>query len=474
MYKNSIKIIILVLLFSRLSVFTDAAEEISAPVKLLEIEVKAGDTLSKFAQRYLNDPQRWPELLEYNKIPSGDPNLLLPGDKLQVPAGMVKEQIADIIYMKNNVRKRRSGAGSWSEAELYERMYPEDGIRTADKSFAKIQYLKGGAANIGENALVFLRPESDRQEVIKLEVGELRAKDVKVLTDSASIDPDDNSEYTAKVDEDKKSTLSVFKGKVDFISSGQKVTVDEGFMSVAELNKPPSAPMQLPDPPEFKDYPGGNGKEKEGIPADIITSNTFNPAELTKKLSSKNKNNDGIRSIYVQVARDKEFTRFVIDREIKDSTKEKINEKLHDGEYWWRAAFVNDMGTRSGFSEPVLLKVDSKPPALKIIHPVPGQEVRTSIVSVKGVTERYAVVKINDETVTVDKEGNFVIALNVKFGENKIKVTSTDNQDRTTVKEFSIKGLPVEKAGNKTDTFVVIGIISSILSIAAIVIAVIR
>ncbi len=473
-YKNIIKTIILITLLARNSAFTAEAAESGAPVKLLEIEVKSGDTLSKFAQRYLNDPQRWPELLEYNTIPSGDPDLLLPGDKLQVPAGLVKDQIADIIYMKNNVRKRREGASSWAEAELYERMYPEDGIRTAANSFAKIQYLKGGAANIGENALVFLRPEEKRDDVVKLKVGELKAKDVKVLTDSASIDPEKDSEYTAKVDEDKKTTLSVFKGNVEFISSGQKVTVDEGFMSVAELNKPPSQPMQLPDPPEFKDTPGGKGNAGNEIPEDVITSNTFNPSQLTKRLSSADRRKAGIKSVHVQVARDKEFTRLLIDREIKGATEEKIKDKLNDGEYWWRAAFVNEAGVRGKFFEPVSLRVDSQPPALRIINPKGGKKIRASIVIVKGVSEPGTYVRINDEKVTVDKDGNFVTALNVKFGQNIIKVEATDNQGRNTDKEISIEGTPIEEKGKKAETLVVVGVISSILSIAAIVIAVIR
>ena len=70
--------------------------------KLLELKIQAGDTLHAFAKRYLNDPARWPELLEYNKIPSGNPDLILPGDTVKVPIEMVKDEIADIFYLKNN------------------------------------------------------------------------------------------------------------------------------------------------------------------------------------------------------------------------------------------------------------------------------------------------------------------------------------------------------------------------------------
>ncbi|MEA3506941.1 MAG: LysM peptidoglycan-binding domain-containing protein [Elusimicrobiota bacterium] len=472
--KKIIKIIILALLLVSSPAVKLFAQESDTDIRLLEIEVQPGDTLSKFARRYLNDPQKWPELLEYNNIPSGDPNLLLPGDVLRVPTKLVKDQIADIMYIKNNVRKRLAGAGAWEKAHTRERMYPEDGIRTAEDSAAKIQYLKGGKANIGENALVFLRPEERRENVVKLEVGELRAKDVKVLTDSASIDPEKDSEYTARVDEDKTTTLSVFKGRVDFISSGEKITIDEGYMSVAEFNKPPSKPLQLPDAPEIEDIPDRETQFEDGIPTDVITSETFSSSDLTQRLSAQTENKDAIRGVHVQVARDDDFTEMVVDREIKGATEENIKESLPDGQYWWRAAFVNKRGVRGKFSQPVKLRVSTHPPKLKILHPGDGQKIRTSIVTVGGVTEEYASVKVNGEKVSVDNNGNFVAGLNVKFGENTINIVATDLQGRTTEKTITIDGLPIEESKENKNTLVIVGVVASVISIAAILLAVMQ
>lgn len=472
--KEIAKIFILGLLFVTAPALRVTAQENDGDIRLLEIEVEPGDTLSQFAQRYLDDPQKWPELLEYNNIPSGDPNLLLPGDVLQVPSELVKDQIADIMHIKNNVRKRRAGAGSWEEAQLDERVYPEDGIRTAEDSAAKIQYLKGGQANIGENALVFLRPEENRDDVVRLEVGELRAKDVKVLTESASIDPAKDSDYTARVDEDQTTTLSVFKGQVDFISSGEKITVDEGYMSVAEIDKPPSKPMQLPDAPEIEDIPDSKTQNENGIPTDVITSETFSSSDLTQRLSSQSANNEAIQGVYVQVARDEDFSEMVIDREIKGVTEENIKESLPDGEYWWRAAFVNNQGTKGKFSDPVKLRVSTRPPKLKILHPEEGQQIRTSIVTVGGLTENHAKVRVNGERVPVDNDGNFVAGLQVKFGENKIHVEATDRQERTTKKTITIDGLPIEETQDNGSTLVVVGVVASVVSIAAIILAVMQ
>ena len=49
-------------------------------------EVQVGDSLSKLAQEYYDDATRWPDILAAN--PEVDnPNFLLPGTTLTIPAG---------------------------------------------------------------------------------------------------------------------------------------------------------------------------------------------------------------------------------------------------------------------------------------------------------------------------------------------------------------------------------------------------
>jgi len=434
--------------------------------KLLEIEVKRGDTLYKFADRYLDDPTKWPELLEYNKIPSGNPDLLLPGDKLLVPVALVKDEIADIVYLKNNVRMRRKESSRWKEAGLYERLYPEDGVRTAEKSFAQIKYLKGGRANINENSLVFLRPEKKRDNVIKLEVGELRANDVKVLTASAAIDPEKGSEYTAKVDEAQTTTLSVFRGKVDFISSGQVVTVNEGFMSIAELNQPPSEPMKLPDPPKFKEM-------KVGSPQKTIKTGVLSASNLIDNIDySSGGGSSRIDKVHIQLAKDKAFTRMVMDRIMTKANPEKWKENLNDGVYWWRAAFIDTNGVEGNFSEPVSFKVDTQPPELTIDYPRDGEEITKKILAVKGKSEPGIEIFVNESKVKTEDDGSFVAAVNMRFGKNTIILKAIDSHGRITQKSLTVEGKPIEQEKGKQNMFMVIGIVSSVLSIAAIILSV--
>ena len=473
-YKNKIpamvnKILKIILTVALLLSFNHPilqSQDEERPKKLLEITIQRGDTLYKFAKRYLDDPDRWPELLKYNRLPSGDPNLILPGDILLVPMKLVKDQIADIAYIKNNVRMRRKEAPLWKAAGLYERLYPEDGIRTARKSFAQIKYLKGAVVKINENSLIFLRPDKKRDEIVRLEVGELRAIDVKVLTASASIDPEKGSEYLAKVDEDKKTTLSVFKGSVDFISSGEMVRVSEGFMSVAELNKPPIEPVKLPPPPEFK---GMDKTDKIELTSRGVIEADF----LIEKIDFNRRRSieDDIDKIRIQIARDEKFSRIVIDRQVEKVDPEVWKENLTDGTYWWRAAFVNIHGVASSFSDPVKFIVDTQPPRIFIESPKNGEKISKRIVSVSGKTSGGANITVNDSPVKLDDDGNFVAAVNIKFGMNDIIIRATDSHGRVTTEKITVDGILVEEK-DKQSMFMIIGVISSILSIAAIIIAV--
>jgi nucleoid-associated protein YgaU len=48
--------------------------------------VQSGDSLSKIAKELLGDAGRWPEIFEANKDKIKDPNLIYPGQELDIPS----------------------------------------------------------------------------------------------------------------------------------------------------------------------------------------------------------------------------------------------------------------------------------------------------------------------------------------------------------------------------------------------------
>jgi nucleoid-associated protein YgaU len=48
--------------------------------------VESGDSLSKIAKELLGDAGRWPEIFDANKDKIEDPNLIYPGQELDIPS----------------------------------------------------------------------------------------------------------------------------------------------------------------------------------------------------------------------------------------------------------------------------------------------------------------------------------------------------------------------------------------------------
>ncbi|MFQ5866693.1 MAG: LysM peptidoglycan-binding domain-containing protein [bacterium] len=131
--------LILIIAFMAILNFFSLSRAQEERVEFIEVTVKKGDTLHKFAEIYLRDPSLWPEIYKYNKELVKDPDFILPAMKSRVPVGLLKDEIADIIYMRNNVRARKRGESEWLKAILKMRLFSEDGVRTLSDSQARIK-----------------------------------------------------------------------------------------------------------------------------------------------------------------------------------------------------------------------------------------------------------------------------------------------------------------------------------------------
>src|SRR5438552_1087329 len=82
------------------------------------VVVKKGDTLWSISNAYLKDPARWDELLKYNRLPSSDPTVALPGMTLRVPVVLIKEDLraAHLVYILKRVVSRRRETADWKTA----------------------------------------------------------------------------------------------------------------------------------------------------------------------------------------------------------------------------------------------------------------------------------------------------------------------------------------------------------------------
>ena len=407
------------------------------PVRIIEVEVQRGDTLYKFADRYLRDPERWPEIHQYNKGLVENPNLILPRTILKIPLDMLRSEIADIVYFRNQAQIRKKGQTLWTRAILNDRLFSEDAIQTLRDSVAHIRFLRGELVQLKPNSLVILRPEK-KEETLELLSGELRASQARVLTATAVVEPSAGMEvqtdFQANVDEDKTTTVKVFKGAVDFTASGKKITIPTGFMSLAKIGHEPIPPLPLPPLPSFDDI-----SVPDAPISDVKTSpHPITTGEVLRQINfSEAKKDYHITGCRLQVSRDEHFASLVMN-EIISSEKTGINSairSLPDGTYCWRVAYVNAQGTEGDFSGARRFVVDHTLPFLQITEPADDTLVDREFITIRGVTETDCRVLINNTPVSVDAQGNFMGVVYLEFGINRITVSAADSSGNTSVIE---------------------------------------
>jgi nucleoid-associated protein YgaU len=68
-----------------LSDTTNSSVSRSQPVQATIYTVKSGDSLSKIAQQHYGDSTKWRKIFDANKDIIKDPNLIHPGQKLNIP-----------------------------------------------------------------------------------------------------------------------------------------------------------------------------------------------------------------------------------------------------------------------------------------------------------------------------------------------------------------------------------------------------
>ncbi len=443
---------------------------ISAAEVLQEITVKEGDTLWGVSNHYLKDSKRWSDILRHNPQLSSDPNVILPGMKIKVPILLIKEHLraAYLVYILEDVRYRRRKEADWRRALLNMELYEEDGIRTLEKSQANVKFPSGEILKLYENSLLIVRPEKPREEA-ELLSGQVRASKTKILTADTVVNPKiiaktDAPDFKTKIKEDKTTLVEVYKGIIDVTAQGKTVTVKEGFGTEVKFKMAPGSPIKLPEMPDFavdlKETRVLSAKERKFELA-VETPETT-PKALKKDAEAPAKEKPStkiiggtVKKYRLQISTTASFSNIVLD-EVKDIkgrvSIDYADLKLNDGLYFWRIAYMDELGFEGRFSQPSSFVIDTIPPEIKLISPVDGGEYDTDFIYVEGITEPNTNLLVNGVPTNIEDNGQFLYAILVKDkdGVVKIKVEATDSAGNLTVVERSVLKVRKGKA-RRTD-----------------------
>jgi hypothetical protein len=448
---------------------------------LQEITVKEGQTLWSVANYYLKDPQRWPEILKYNKMSSSDPNVILPGVKLVVPMLLIKETLraAHLIYALNDVRYRRKSEAEWKAAAINMDLFNEDGLRTLQESRAKVKFPSGEVLQLDENSLIILRPEKTREEIDLLSGG-VRASQTKVLTSDTVVDPKivahgERPDFRTKLKEDKTTLVEVYEGNVDVTAQGRTVTVNKGFGTEVRFRQPPSIARELPPELDMTDLSAPTGGEVRStigvtsVKSHYLELNVKEPATAGRGITPVEKQENrkskslgskaGINRYHIQISSTSAFSAVLVDEINPIADKARIDTKkynLGDGTYFYHLSYLDDMGFEGKFSIPVQFIIDNTPPEITIITPQDKDEVDSEFVHIEGTTRPGTTLTINNKPAIVDETGHFVSAIIPENGANEISFSAHNRAGITTqasITIYKVKTAAVKKhAGGAIET----------------------
>ncbi len=363
--------------------------------ELQTVVVRPGDTLWSISNTYLKDPAKWNELLKYNKLPSSDPSIALPGMPLKVPVRLVKEQYraAKLVYFLNEVLLRRPGTPDWAGVAMKMDLFKSDTLRTRTNARADVKFYSGEILNLYPNSIAVLRPPGKKNTDVELLAGEMRGMRSRVVTASARITPKTkDTEFGARLKEDLTTLVQVYKGKADVEAQGKTVEVQAGFAAEVKMDMQPSDPVKMPPLPELalsstKLEASGTAKlssegglvslnlKKVAVPAGVhvpgpkggdLTKNIPVPGdvndknidanEIVKMISVANP----VQSYHLQVAKDQAFTMSLVDKQYDAFENIDLNDLLPPGNYYMRVALVDLLGFEGKFSAPRQIVVGRK------------------------------------------------------------------------------------------------------------------
>lgn len=373
---------IFVFVFTLLPVF--------ALAKLVEVEVREGDTLYNFADKYLKDLTLWPKIYEINKKTIKDPDRIFPGQIIKIPIEMLKEEVGDLTKLLRDVKIKKREGGDWQKGSINERLFPEDGIMTGDKSSARVDFLVGSNLKIHQNSLIYLKPTKKKTAVASLLGGGLNVVNAKIITPSAQVIPKAGSEYDISIDKDKTTKVSVRQGEVDVKAKGKTVTVMKGFRTLVKFNEVPQSPKMLP-------LSGEEAMEFKGV----ININ-----------------------FHLQVSEDKNFEETIKDGETSDLSMEYIKKDIRPGKYFYRVAIVDSDGFKGEFSQAREFVVKTRDTAVVGLTDFEVIDREEGIMRVSGFARNARRVVVNGYAATLDENGLFTTTIILSGGRRSITLTA--------------------------------------------------
>lgn len=246
--------------------------------------IRPGDTLEGLATRFLGDPKRWPELHALNPRIL-DPHWIYPGRRVRIPLVRPATQPnAQLVVVSNRVEARPTPV-EWSDAGTGDLLLERDGLRTYERSSARLRFDDGSIATVGEASLVFIRRQTvatlptPRKE-IEIEAGqaefetvrgELPPPEIEVVvggTRSTTTAGPDGGHSRHRRDGEAAQVM-LYRGRGQVRGDAGSVELAEGTGTTVRAGAAPAPPERLLPAPALESPPDGVELPGAGVPIEL-------------------------------------------------------------------------------------------------------------------------------------------------------------------------------------------------------------
>jgi hypothetical protein len=414
------------------------------------VVVKPGDTLWGISHAYLKDPARWDEILKYNRLPTADPTVALPGMTLRVPIKLIKTSLraAHVVYLVNKVLYRRKETADWKGTTMAAEVFQGDTLRTLEESKARVMFLNKEILNLEQNSMAVIKPSEDAD--IELKAGSVFTGHARIVTSTARITPrTGDTRYSATVEPNLTTKVEVFKGAAAVAAQGATVVVPAGMQTRVAPGLAPEMPKALENAADLE------ARAQEFMSAATVGGGAapdpkVPPPQPEPEADAESLRNDiqvlkigePILGYRVQASVEQDFHRPVFDRKYGADDRFAADEAgLKAGAYWWRVAAIDLLGTEGRFHAPRyytvgLKRIDPENERLAsmvtLLSPEQNAEVGDTVRVAGILRDERLKLEINGRPVRVDDEGNFSVVMKTQVGGNSVSLTISDGKGNAT------------------------------------------
>ena len=415
------------------------------PGGLQDVVVKPGDTLWAIANRYLDDPSRWDEILAHNTLPTKDPTIALPGMTLRVPTRLIKAALraAHLTFHVNDVRFRRTETAAWKGVSAGMELRRGDGLRTYAQSRARVMLLDKELLNLEEDSLAIIKPDGDTDLVLRR--GGVFAGKARVVTTSARVTPRSaETRYFASVEPDLTTRVQVMRGTATVDAQGASVDVPAGMETAVPPGMKPGPLRPARDLPllearaqeHLSALKSGGGIAADPRP-EPPAPEPEGDVESVRGDIQVLKIGQPIKSYHVQASATVDFRKPLFDRFYDEDARFVPSETgLAPGNYWWRVAAVDLLGVEGAFKAAHYYSIglERKDPneerlasSLNILSPENNDQIGGEVARASGILrDQRLTLHINGVPVKINEDGTFAITVRVRYGKTAIIFTLSD------------------------------------------------